>query len=1707
MPITIKCPECGESASVASDAVGVKVVCRCGADLDPSSALDSLSASGTAVEVPSSINATPTTPRSSLTKRRRPTPAVVRDRIGRYEIIREIGKGAFGTVYLAKDVNLERQVALKVAHNEVVQNPDLMERFKKEAKAAARMTHEGIVVVHEVDSWESWLYIATEYIDGRTLRECLKEGPFPPREAARIAIAIAQALSHAHLAGVTHRDVKPTNVMLTREGKIKLIDFGLVHLDASAQTREHALLGTVNYMSPEQAAGDVARVKYPSDQYSLGVVLYQSLCGQPPYRGDPHDVLKLISSPQPVPKPSLINPNIPEDLEAICLKALSKSIEERYENCRLLAEALQKWLDAHDARNAPAPPRQASPHEEASALAVTASPVVPAKDLRSREPLRALYRLAEERATIEQREKFARVARLEAGRDDAERRRRLAKQLFDEQRAALVESEAHHQRLTEIKIEAEITKAEKTYQERCERIQEQTRDFIADHHKKCEWTITVATGVLEGKLKNARKRSAAQAKIARKAQIRLARRVDDLARRLRIRLPTLGSVEDDARFPTLRAGIRSIQSKLDALEAGQPSRLWRRVSEFALDGLVFLLVLIPCGIILRHRIGDDAIAAVVATLISAAVVVYFDRVALRSLGKSQAREALASLGSILQDLEILDQMIRLGEEGRDDSLIRWIGKLQSRYDETVVQAEWKRDQLVRGAEKWRAQKLETASQLFQARRDQLRAENPHSGSGRGKVALLERKYRQDRLAIDQSERAHAKEVEKAHEEANRRLHERWGQNLAEIGASIGAIREGVRRLNLPWNDPDWETWTLPETTPSVVRFGEVRVALPLIPNGLPEDPLSYQELPIEFVWPALLRLPERANLLVEAPESARDDAVRVLQAVTMRLLTSLPPGRVRLTIIDPLGLGGDFGAFFQLADFEAVLPPVLTDPGKIDDCLVDHLGHVKKVISYLRNEHPTIREYNDQAAEVAEPFRILLVSDFPHGFSPESTARLVRLAAQGPRCGVLTLVAATTGPTTPPFGVSTADLAVNAARLTFKGRGFVWDDPDFAPFPLVVDPPPPPSLATRILRRVGAAAEDARKVMVPFEFVTPAPEDWWTGDSSLGLEIGIGKAGPSKVQCLSLGKGTSQHVLIAGRTGSGKSSLFHALLVNLALKYGPDEVEFHLIDFKKGVEFKTYATHELPHARVIAVESEREFGLSVLRRLDEVLRDRGERFRQAGVHDLAGYREIKGLPPLPRIVLAVDEFQEFFVEDDTVAGESSQLLDRLVRQGRAFGVHVILGSQTLSGAYSLARSTLSQMGVRIALQCGEGDAHLILGEDNHAARLLSRPGEAVYNDKNGLADGNHFFQVVWLAEGPREAYLREIQDLAKRWSWEPLAPQVVFEGNEVASLGRNALLHARLSATDWPESPRSATAWLGEPVAIKSPTAAQFRREAGDNLLILGQDAESAAGVLSAVALSLASQLPAVGPSSAMFTVLDGSPEDAPAASVLTRTCQALPHAVEIQGRPHLAEVLERLSAELDRRLDDDASAFPSHFLVISNLSWFREIRRDDGFDFSSASREAARPALALSKLLRAGPAAGIHVIVWCDTLNNLNRALDRNDQREFSTRVAFQMSPADSSHFLDSPLAARLGPRRALFMDEASGIVEKFRPYGPPDPRWLGWAQERLSQRLDVLEPETEPEPENEFSTVRASEPESPSEPDVPLVDEAARSSPDQCE
>lgn len=994
-----------------------------------------------------------------------------------------------------------------------------------------------------------------------------------------------------------------------------------------------------------------------------------------------------------------------------------------------------------------------------------------------------------------------------------------------------------------------------------------------------------------------------------------------------------------------------------------------------------------------------------------------------------------------------------------------------RNQETLRQAVKTCRQQLRDIAAHREAQIQQAQQQFAVRRDEIARRQRHE------IDQAETTFQRqwtDIHAIRDSELAQATQrFERLRKENNSRhaqewthMASTWKSALDRFQATLWEIDQPCQRLFPRWDDPWWTAWQPPTAVPLGIRFGELGVSLDLIANGVPADAHLPRPSLEGCSFPALLPFPQRASLVYRARDEGRAQAVAALQALVFRFVTALPPGKVRFTIIDPVGRGENFAALMHLADFDELLVTsrIWTESAHIDQRLADLTEHMENVIQkYLRNEYKTLEEYNAAAGEVAEPYRILVVANFPVNFSGETARRLVSLASSGARCGIYTLVSVDERQPLPQ-GFDLADLEQPGLTLTWKNQKFIWNDPDFAAFPLRLDEPPPPEFCTKLLQVIGERAKLAGRVEVPFDYVAPSEDRYWTADSRKGIAVPIGRAGATKQQFFQLGQGTAQHALVGGKTGSGKSTLLHALITQLGLFYSPDEVELYLIDFKKGVEFKTYATNELPHARVVAIESEREFGLSVLQRLDAELTFRGEEFRQCGVNDLPSYRQTRtegdGAPVMPRILLIVDEFQEFFVEDDKIAQEAARYLDRLVRQGRAFGIHILLGSQTLGGAYSLARSTIDQMAVRIALQCSEADAHLILSKDNSAARLLSRPGEAIYNEAGGLLEGNDLFQVVWLADERRDRAVAQAAAMARARKLS-LPPQIVFEGTAPSDITRNPLLEKCWLEHPPKSCPAALNAWLGEAIAIKDPTAAVFRRQSGANLLMVGQQADAGFCMMASSLLSLAAQLPPGTRTPACYLVV-GSPLESAEEELLARLPDVIGPLLQVIGVRELPGLLGQLAEEAERRLKNPALVGDVNFLFVYGLQRLRDLRKaDDDFGFSRKG-EAASPAKLFANILRDGPPVGIFSTLWCDNLNNLNRALDRQTLREFEMRVLGQMSAADSSNLIDSPIAGKLGTHRALFYTEDQGKIEKFRPYGIPPGDWL----DRLKAVLEKHRP-----------------------------------------
>ncbi|MBU6302417.1 MAG: ATP-binding protein [Verrucomicrobia bacterium] len=873
----------------------------------------------------------------------------------------------------------------------------------------------------------------------------------------------------------------------------------------------------------------------------------------------------------------------------------------------------------------------------------------------------------------------------------------------------------------------------------------------------------------------------------------------------------------------------------------------------------------------------------------------------------------------------------------------------------------------------------------------------------------------------------------------------WQAELPSLLADLEAVNELAAGWNGIRQERGLAQWRPPEEGTLAIPLGGLEGRWDGLAGVWPQGDaflISRQS----FEAPACLRIPDQASLVIEADRAGRAGALAALNLAVYRLLASQPPGRVVFTLIDPLALGESFSSLMRLSDSgEALINGrVWTQPEQIEKRLAELGEHMEKVIRMdLRDEFATIADYNAHPGSLPEAYRFVVIADFPNGFSTAALQRLGSIALTGPRCGVHLLLHRDAAKPLPP-GLDGLDPWPHAVSLSFRGDvPVLLGQPEGVAFRF--DRPPTGETAAAFLDRVGKASLESNRVEVPFAQIAPPETAFWSLDTIHELRVPIGRTGAGRLQELVLGKGTRQHALIAGKTGSGKSTLFHVIITNLALWADPRRVEFYLIDFKKGVEFQAYARHRLPHARVVAIESDREFGLSVLQRLDDELRRRGDVFREKGVQDLAGYSRMGSGEPMPRCLLVIDEFQEFFTEDDRVAQTAALLLDRIVRQGRAFGMHVLLGSQTLGGAFTLARPTLGQMAVRIALQCNEADSYLILDEGNPAARLLGRPGEGIYNDQTGASEGNSPFQVVWLPDEVRDVWLAFLRARADVEGYGGSAP-FVFEGNTAAEVRENEPLR-HLLARPGP-LPGGIHLFLGAPNAVRGPVTALFRQRSGSHLLLVGPQDEAVLAFTLIGLVTLGAQGAGAGLRS---VVLDAfSPESRERWWLDQAIAGSAGTAVRI-GAAEIEPSFAAWAAEVRKRSERERGTdFPPLFVFILGLQQFKKLRPGEEFSFSSGTEEAARPSRDLLTLLEEGAAVGVHLVMHCDTGGNLKRSLPRKALAEVGMRVVFQMSADDSAALIDSPKAVSLGRHRALLHHEQEGTGEIFRPYALPDAAWF---------------------------------------------------------
>lgn len=855
--------------------------------------------------------------------------------------------------------------------------------------------------------------------------------------------------------------------------------------------------------------------------------------------------------------------------------------------------------------------------------------------------------------------------------------------------------------------------------------------------------------------------------------------------------------------------------------------------------------------------------------------------------------------------------------------------------------------------------------------------------------------------------------------------------LASVGEQLATLVETYPRALAAWDDPVWARTSTDH--PPVA-------ALPL--TGVRLGTLKAQ---IDGMLPLPAIVPLGAQpLVITASPRCEAPARRLLETVLLRLVLMLPPGRLHLTLGDPIGHGSHLNAFLRVPAQDRT-EKVLWSPEDLERRIEALGAELEDVIQRrLGNVHSTITDYNAASPGQPVPYRVLALLDFPAGFTERALARLGLLLQVGPRAGLVPLIHYNPKIALP----ERADRAIlkqlsPVIRLEQDGSAH-WQGSQTGTVPVVPDPLPEPERINAWLDALATAREQAAG-QVSIAEVRPPVATRWRGSTLDGLRVPVGITERGDPLWFTLGHGRGQHALIGGDTQQGKTTLLHVLITQLALTYAPEELVLYLLDFK-GPEFLPYLTAPLPHARAVALKSDPEFGLSVLRRFQQEIDRRDRLFRGAGVARLDDYRRRTG-DALPRAVAILDEVHVLFENERWATdGEAARVLEDVAKRGAGFGVHLVLATQSpASGGLRAALGPVyEQMGFRIALRTREAQVgEAILGEGNRGSVDLTAPGMVIANDEGGRSARNVRGRVANLPIEDRETALSEVCMLATGGTFPAPAS---FDGDEPARLADCRLLQEALVTPTWPELQEIPVAWLGEPVAMSPSLAVPFERYPGANLLIAGEEV-GAHGLLAAAILSLAVQL---APEALAFDVVDFARPASAVFGVLGRIVQGIPHAAPVHGPRTAMAALEALDAELTRRQTAEDAAGPRRMLVIAGVHRWRDLQLG-GYQPGPAAKQ-------LLRLLDEGPDWGMHAIAWVDGVPRGSPLI-----RLFDLRTAFLLTEDESNEVFDNRMVAtRLRSGRALYRqtDWASGRFELFKPFLLPDDAGLAAIHEALRRK-----------------------------------------------
>lgn len=814
----------------------------------------------------------------------------------------------------------------------------------------------------------------------------------------------------------------------------------------------------------------------------------------------------------------------------------------------------------------------------------------------------------------------------------------------------------------------------------------------------------------------------------------------------------------------------------------------------------------------------------------------------------------------------------------------------------------------------------------------------------------------------------------------------------------------------------------------------------VVPNKLRYGDLqlyNLQGLPVKGATFPLL-LPTNVNAVMMNLGVEAERVPNLFQNIILRLLLSMRMELVKVSIVDM-----DFGNSFPVVS--AITNPLFKndlifrpeDISRLIDELTDEIGAANKT---FMGRCASIDIFNKDAEEKALPYHFVFIDDFPSGFSSQSIDTLLRLIDNGnaARAGIKIFINYYANNQSPrDFDLQRFEK--NCAWISHENNGVVLRNWSFET-PAQTKPIIDLSVADKtpeyidFLNNIKPVEADSNNdvTLKLIDYLDPK-KDWWSKTSGDMMEIPFGLSGKKQLEYLRITQESGQNsALVIGIPGSGKSVFLHTVILNAAINYSPDELHLYLIDFS-GVEFNIYALNKLPHAKIIAPEAEREFGLSVLRGLLEEGQRRMSLCRDNEVSNIVELREAAPNLKIPRLLVIIDEFQKFFeVENDLISREAKSTIHTIIQEFRKFGINLILATQKLSGTSSVLPKDL--IANRILFKCAPTDfTTLISGEKTPQLSV----GTCIYNSESGAPNANAFVKTFFAGKTDREIILRDVENGIKERGLCTVSDTIVFRSEEQPELQNRRKRPEHSMRKEYPEE---VGIYFGESIAIDDyDVYARLVPESNNNILIIGKNIDVAEQIALNTAL-LAMDAHTDG--SASFRFLNFMRTTNPLCSQPQEYFADGPFETFFASKQaDVNKVLSDLKALIDERTQTEEQHHNVYLFIFAfqlGRMFDRGGRRGD---------DVSEEGHLLDSILKRGPQVNVFTVLQVDTLDSLKRI--ESGVKEFQHKVALQMEENESNIIIGSGVANKLfvmnrpaSKFRAYYSDKSMNILTKFKPY-----------------------------------------------------------------